>query len=68
MNRPRLILADEPTGRLDSSIGDQVLDLIEQVSIEEEIAVLLVTHDRNSVRICERVVQMQDGQILGEAR
>ena len=67
MNRPRLILADEPTGSLDSAIGDQVLDLIEQVSVEEEIAVLLVTHDRTSARVCERVVRMQDGQILHDA-
>ena len=66
MNRPRLILADEPTGSLDSASGDQVLDLIEQVSIDEGIAVLLVTHDRNTVRICDRVVRMQDGQILGD--
>ena len=67
MNRPRLILADEPTGSLDSASGDQVLDLIEQVSIDEGIAVLLVTHDRSTVRICDRVVRMQDGQILGES-
>ncbi|MGB0416402.1 MAG: ABC transporter ATP-binding protein [Coraliomargarita sp.] len=67
MNRPRLILADEPTGSLDSASGDQVLDLIEQVSIDEGIAVLLVTHDRSTARICDRVVRMQDGQILGES-
>lgn len=67
MNRPRLILADEPTGSLDSAIGDQVLDLIEQVSIEEDIAVLLVTHDASSIRICERVVRMQDGKVISEA-
>ncbi|MEM8868059.1 MAG: ATP-binding cassette domain-containing protein, partial [Verrucomicrobiota bacterium] len=66
MNRPRLILADEPTGSLDSVSGDQVLDLIERVSIDEGIAVLLVTHDRNTVRISNRVVQMQDGRILEE--
>ncbi|MEO0508584.1 MAG: ABC transporter ATP-binding protein [Verrucomicrobiota bacterium] len=66
MNRPHLILADEPTGSLDSISGDLVLDLIEQVSIEEGIAVLLVTHDRNTARICDRVVRMQDGRIMGD--
>lgn len=66
MNRPKLILADEPTGSLDLASGDQVLDLIERVSIDGQIAVLLVTHDRNTVRICDRVVHMQDGRILGE--
>lgn len=64
MNRPRLILADEPTGSLDSTSGDQVLELIQQVSQGEQIAVLLVTHDPNSARICSQAVRMQDGRIL----
>ncbi|MEM0967506.1 MAG: ABC transporter ATP-binding protein [Verrucomicrobiota bacterium] len=66
MNRPRLILADEPTGSLDSASGELVLDLLERISTEEEIAVLLVTHDRSTVRICNRIVRMQDGRILRE--
>ena len=64
MNRPRLILADEPTGSLDTTSGDQVLELLERISIEENLAVLLVTHDPNSARICSRVVHMTDGRIL----
>ncbi len=64
MNRPSLILADEPTGSLDLASGDQVLDLIEQVSNDEGIAVLLVTHDPNTTRICDRTVHMQDGRIV----
>lgn len=64
MNRPPLILADEPTGSLDLSSGDQILDLIEEVSQDEGIAVLLVTHDANTARICSRIVHMQDGKIL----
>lgn len=63
INRPRLILADEPTGSLDTSNGNQILDLIEKISIEEEIALLLVTHDNSVIRICDRVVHMIDGQI-----
>lgn len=63
MNRPRLILADEPTGSLDSASGTRVLDLIEQISMEYTIAVLLVTHDTETTRICDRVVHMQDGRI-----
>ena len=63
MNRPRLILADEPTGNLDSANSAQVLDLIKQVSIESAVAVLLVTHDSDNAFICNRTVRMQDGRI-----
>jgi len=64
MHRPRLILADEPTGSLDSVNGAKVLDLLEALSETHGIAVLLVTHDRQSTRICERVVSMRDGCIV----
>ena len=67
INRPKLILADEPTGSLDSTSGERVLDLIEQLSVELGTAVLLVTHDPNSTRICDRVVHMQDGCVLDSA-
>ena len=63
MNRPRLILADEPTGNLDSASGEQVLNLIEQISEESDVSVLLVTHDLETTRICDRIVYMQDGRI-----
>ena len=63
MNRPRLILADEPTGSLDSTNGEQVLDMIEQISIEFDISVMLVTHDSRTTRICDRIVYIQDGRI-----
>ena len=67
MNRPPLILADEPTGSLDLKSGDQVLDLIDEVSRDEGIAVLLVTHDANTARICQRIVHMADGRIADRA-
>ena len=61
MHHPRLILADEPTGSLDTASGHRVLDLLETLSHDQNIALLLVTHDRNSTRICERSLFMQDG-------
>lgn len=63
MNRPRLMLADEPTGSLDSASGERVLNLMEQISVESGVSVLLVTHDLNSTRICNRIVRMEDGRI-----
>ena len=63
IHRPNLILADEPTGSLDSDIGGQVLDLLENLSKEFQVALLLVTHDQASTRICNRVISMKDGML-----
>jgi putative ABC transport system ATP-binding protein len=63
MHRPRLILADEPTGSLDSVAGEQVLELLKQLSEEHGIALLLVTHDPATTEICDRTVHMRDGRI-----
>lgn len=63
MHRPRLILADEPTGSLDSRAGAQVLDLLKQLSQDHGIALLLVTHDPATTEICDRTVHMRDGRI-----
>ena len=65
--RPRLILADEPTGNLDSRTGEAILDLLESLSDHYEIAMLVVTHSREVTRICSRVVDMLDGDLVEEA-
>jgi putative ABC transport system ATP-binding protein len=64
--RPRLILADEPTGNLDSTTGDAILDLLESLSDRHGTAMLLVTHSRSVTRICERTLEMRDGKIVGQ--
>jgi ABC-type lipoprotein export system ATPase subunit len=64
--RPRMILADEPTGNLDSKTGEAILDLLESLSDRHEIAMLMVTHSREVTRICSRVVEMRDGLLLEE--
>jgi ABC-type lipoprotein export system ATPase subunit len=61
--RPALILADEPTGNLDSKTGQVILDLLERLSEEFRTAVLLVTHSREATRICGRTLAMQDGSV-----
>jgi ABC-type lipoprotein export system ATPase subunit len=62
---PRLILADEPTGNLDSTTGDAILDLLESISERHGVAMLLVTHSDGVTRICGRTLEMKDGQIEG---
>ena len=60
---PTLLLADEPTGNLDAENGDRVLDLLEQLSEQHQVALLLVTHQPETTRICHRNLQMSDGQL-----
>jgi len=64
VHRPTLILADEPTGSLDTATGEQVLDLLAEIVQETQAALLLVTHSPEAVKHCERVLRMQDGQIV----
>ncbi len=63
VHQPALILADEPTGNLDSTTGAQVLDLLREVSEEAGAAVLMVTHSEEAARSCHRVLRMLDGHL-----
>jgi ABC-type lipoprotein export system ATPase subunit len=66
-HRPRLILADEPTGNLDSVSGEIILDLLAELCQEHQTALLMVTHSAEASRICHRTLQMRDGVIIGES-
>jgi len=63
---PRLILADEPTGNLDTEASDQVFELLRQINREEHTAFLVVTHDLNIAARCDRIVELVDGRITSE--
>ncbi len=66
MNRPALVLADEPTGALDSRAGEQVMDLLLDLNPIGQ-TLLLVTHDpRMAERCASRVVELADGRVAGE--
>ena len=58
---PSLILADEPTGNLDTATGESILDLIEELSESLGFALLLVTHSGEATRICGRILHLRDG-------
>jgi ABC-type lipoprotein export system ATPase subunit len=60
---PRLILADEPTGNLDTQRGSQILSLFSEIAHERDIPVLLVTHDPQAAEIVDRVHTLRDGQL-----
>ena len=62
-NDPRLILADEPTGNLDSQRGSQILQLITDIAHEREAAVLIATHDPHAATVADRVYRLRDGRL-----
>jgi len=66
-NGPRLVLADEPTGNLDSRRGAEVLALLLRVSREQQVAVLLVTHDPQAAEVADRVLTLRDGRLEAAA-
>jgi putative ABC transport system ATP-binding protein len=63
---PKLILADEPTGNLDSATGEQILDLICRANRERGATVVMVTHDAKAAAHGTRLVTMRDGRIVGD--
>jgi ABC-type lipoprotein export system ATPase subunit len=65
-NNPSIILADEPTGNLDSASGDEVLSVFEQLHSQHGTTILIVTHDPTVARRTQRILMMQDGRILHE--
>jgi len=66
--RPRILLADEPTGNLDSATGEKVVNILFESAREAGAAVVLVTHDATLAKRCSRVIHIEDGQIAGDSK
>ncbi len=64
IHKPALLLADEPTGNLDSHTGAQVLDLLAEVVRETNAALLMVTHSEEAAKRCQRILRMRDGELI----
>ena len=64
INDPEIILADEPTGNLDSSSGKQVLEILRRLRDEQVKTIILVTHSQEGATMADRVIRMQDGRLL----
>ena len=65
VNRPDLLLADEPTGNLDTATGDQVIGHLLARSRDREAALLLITHEARLAALCDRTIRMADGRLEG---
>lgn len=66
-NNPSIILADEPTGALDSKTGRKIMDLFHKLNREQGKTILLITHSKELAGETERIITIKDGNIIGEA-
>jgi putative ABC transport system ATP-binding protein len=65
---PPIILADEPTGNLDSKSSKEIMTILTNLHLEHNITLVMITHDSNVARYCQRIVHIQDGKIISEEK
>jgi putative ABC transport system ATP-binding protein len=66
INKPKFIIADEPTGALDFTTSTEIMDLFHDVNEEEQVTIILVTHDDDMAKYANRVIRIFDGRIVNE--
>ena len=64
VNRPRLILADEPTGALDTSTSHEIMALLQNLHREQQLAIVIVTHENEIGQHCQRIIRLSDGMVV----
>ena len=64
VNRPSILMGDEPTGNLDSKTSREVIELFRELNEQQDITVILVTHDQNVARNAKRTLVLRDGEIV----
>ena len=68
VKNPPLILADEPTGNLDSRSGEEIMSILTTLYTEQGITLIMVTHELNLARHCQRIIHFKDGRVVAEER
>lgn len=68
MEKPEILLADEPTGNLDSKTGKEIMDLIMELNHEENMTLIMVTHDRKIGKSFPRVLEISDGLVVSDGK
>ena len=64
INKPKIILADEPTGNLDSANSEIMIDLLFDYTKKSQTSLVIVTHDNSIAKRCDRIIEIRDGQIV----
>jgi len=64
INNPKIIFADEPTGNLDSSTGEAIMDILDKLHRDGGVAILMVTHEVELAKAANRVIRMKDGEVV----
>jgi len=64
VNQPAIILADEPTGNLDSRSGEEIMAIFQRLNAERGITIILVTHEHDIARHARRIVRIADGRVV----
>ena len=64
INKPKIILADEPTGNLDSANSESMIDLLFEYTKKSHTSLVIVTHDNSIAKRCDRIIEIKDGQIV----
>ncbi len=66
VNNPSIVMADEPTGNLDSKVGQEIMDLLLNLNKQSGTTLIIITHDPKIAAQTERVIRLHDGRVLGE--
>ena len=64
INHPKIIFADEPTGNLDTSTGEAIMNILNKLHQEEGVAILMVTHEDELAKTANRLIRMKDGEVV----
>lgn len=64
-NEPTFIVADEPTGALDTHTSTEIMTLFQNLNADHDVTILMVTHDSEAAAYCKRIIEVRDGQVIG---
>jgi len=68
VGKPTLLFADEPTGNLDSHMGEEIMSILGSLNRNDNTTIVMVTHDEGQARLTQRVIRVFDGQLIGEQK
>jgi len=64
VGKPKILLADEPTGNLDSAMGNEIMDLLDTLNTQDKTTIVMVTHDDEKAQRTQRIIRLFDGQLV----